>query len=197
MEIVLATRNKKKVEEIKRILSGMDVNVLSLEDFPFCPEVHEDAETFEGNAIKKALLIARCTGKIAVADDSGLEVYALNGAPGVRSARYAGEIADDLSNIKKLLKEMEGVEDENRGARFVCCIAIAFPDGLIETFWGYVQGRIIREQKGERGFGYDPIFIPEGYDETFAEMSPELKDAISHRGKALKGLKEYLAKLSI
>jgi len=172
----------------------MDINILSIDDFPFCPEVQEDAETFEGNAVKKALAIARCTNKIAVADDSGLEAYALNGAPGVRSARYAGENADDASNVRKLLKEMESAADDHRGARFVCCIALAYPDGRTETFFGFVHGKVGREQRGKMGFGYDPIFIPEGYDATFAEMSPEQKDAISHRGKALARLKEYLFK---
>lgn len=192
MDIVLATRNKKKVEEMSRILSGLDINILTLDDFPFCPEVEEDADTFEGNAVKKALAIAKCTKKIAVADDSGLEVYALNGAPGVISARYAGENADDIANIEKLLREMKDIPDEKRGACFVCCIAIAYPDGNTKTFFGFAEGRIGREPKGRMGFGYDPVFYPSGYNVTFAEMSPEQKDALSHRRKALDMLKEYL-----
>ncbi|BCB97262.1 non-canonical purine NTP pyrophosphatase [Dissulfurispira thermophila] len=195
MDIVLATRNKKKVEEIRRILEGMNINILTMDDFPTCPEVEEDADTFEGNAVKKALLVAMCTNKIAVADDSGLEVYALNGDPGVRSARYAGEGADDIANIRKLLEEMKDVPDENRGARFVCCIAVAYPDGRTETFFGFAEGRISREPKGRIGFGYDPVFYPVGYNETFAEMPPEEKDALSHRGKAISMLKEYIMKI--
>ncbi|MBI5213892.1 MAG: non-canonical purine NTP pyrophosphatase, partial [Nitrospirae bacterium] len=128
MEIVLATRNKNKVEEMARILEGMDIVILTLNDFPSCPEVEEDKDTFEGNAVKKAVAIAECTNKIAVADDSGLEVYAINGAPGVMSARYSGKNATDVTNIEKLLDEMKDVPDEERGARFVCCIALAFPD---------------------------------------------------------------------
>jgi XTP/dITP diphosphohydrolase len=198
MDIVLATRNKKKVEEMSRILGGMDVNILTMDDFPSCPEVKEDMDTFEGNAVKKALTITKCTNKIAVADDSGLEVYALKGAPGVMSARYAGENADDVTNIEKLLKEMKDMPDEQRGARFVCCIALAFPDtplvrqGGVITFFGFAEGRIGREPRGRMGFGYDPVFYPTGYNETFAEMSPEEKDALSHRGKTLEELKEYM-----
>lgn len=192
MDIVLATRNKKKVEEISRILSGIGINILTLDDFSSCPEVEEDKDTFEGNAIKKAVEIAKCTNKIAVADDSGLEVYALNGNPGVRSARYAGEKADDAANIEKLLKEMEGIPDEKRGARFVCCIALAFPDGEVVIFTGSVEGRIASRPMGRMGFGYDPVFFSMGYDRTFAEMTPEEKDGLSHRGEALKRFKEYI-----
>lgn len=195
VDIVLATRNKKKAEEMSRILSEKGINILTLDDFPSCPEVEEDAETFEGNAVKKAKSVTECSGKIAVADDSGLEVYALNGAPGVRSARYAGEDADDVSNVRKLLNEMENVPDEKRGARFVCCIALAYPDGRIEKFLGFVDGKISQEPRGRMGFGYDPVFIPEGYESTFAEMAPEEKDSISHRGRAIEGLKRYLNNL--
>ncbi len=204
MDIVLATRNKKKVEEMQRILNGMDINILTPDDFPSCPEVEEDMDTFEGNAVKKALAITKCTNKIAVADDSGLEVYVLKGAPGVMSARYAGENADDVANIEKLLREMKDTPDEQRGARFVCCIALAFPDtplapplikggqGGVITFFGLAEGSIGREPRGRMGFGYDPVFYPSGYNMTFAEMSPEEKDALSHRGKALEEFKEYM-----
>ncbi len=210
MEIVLATRNKKKAEEMGRILSGMDVMVLTLDDFTGCAEVIEDRDTFEGNAIKKAVSAAECTNRIAVADDSGLEVLALNGAPGVLSARYAGNDADDAANIKKLLKEMEVVSTEKRVARFVCCIAIAFPvslpipaltvskgegsDANVVTFFGFVEGRIGKEEAGKMGFGYDPVFYPSGYERSFAEMTPDEKDAVSHRGKALKKFKDYVGK---
>jgi XTP/dITP diphosphohydrolase len=129
----------------------------------------------------------------AVADDSGLEVEALNGAPGIFSARYAGEGADDIANIRKLLREMKDIPPEKRGARFVCCIAMAYR-GDVKTFHGYVKGRIGTEPRGENGFGYDPVFYPEGYNKTFAEMTDEEKNAISHRARALREFQEYLRK---
>lgn len=197
MDIVLATKNKKKIEEIKRIITeGTMISILTLEDFLGCPEVEEDGATFEANAIKKAVAVAKCTGKPALADDSGLEVYALNGAPGVLSARYGGEDADDRKNIEKLLYEMRSVAGEKRGARFVCCIALAFPDGSARAFFGHVKGRIGIEPRGFNGFGYDPIFYPERHSRTFAEMSDKEKDALSHRGKALRKVQRYLRKIS-
>ncbi|MGD0282837.1 MAG: RdgB/HAM1 family non-canonical purine NTP pyrophosphatase [Dissulfurispiraceae bacterium] len=190
MEIVLATRNRKKVEEISRIFKG--ILLLTLDDFPSCPEVEEDADTFEGNAVKKALTIARCTGRAAIADDSGLEVYALNYAPGVLSARYAGPDADDRANNEKLLGEMKQLPDEKRGGRFVCCIAFALPDGTVRTFTGFAEGTIGNRITGGSGFGYDPLFYPKGYSKTFAEMLPEEKDSLSHRKMALSQLKSFL-----
>jgi XTP/dITP diphosphohydrolase len=192
MELVVATRNKKKIEEIKRLLAEMPVKILTIEDFPECPEVEEDGKTFEENAVKKALSISRYTGKPSLADDSGLEVYALNGAPGVLSSRYAGPDSDDKKNIEKLLKEMDYLREKDRSARFVCCLALAFPDGNVRTFFGYVEGTIGKEPKGSSGFGYDPVFYPEGQSMTFAEMSPEDKDIMSHRGKALREFLNYL-----
>ena len=199
MNIVLATRNKKKVEEIKRIVKDMPVTIYTLNDFPDCPEVEEDGKTFEENAIKKAMAVSKHTNMPALADDSGLEVYALDGEPGVLSARYAGEGADDRKNFEKLLNEMRSVPDGKRGARFACCIALAFPagdlvlrDGKAETFTGYSEGSIGREPKGSNGFGYDPVFYPAGCKRTFAEMDDEEKDSLSHRGAALKKLHEYL-----
>jgi XTP/dITP diphosphohydrolase len=195
MNIVLATRNKKKIEEIRKIMgeviSGEGINILTPDDFPLCAEVEEDGNTFEANAVKKALHISECTGMISIADDSGLEVDALNGAPGVYSARYAGESADDQSNCMKLLREMKGVPPDGRRARFVCCIAIA-AKGKVRTFSCSVEGTIGTELRGEKGFGYDPLFCPSGYDRTFAEMDEDEKNALSHRGKALKGLQEYI-----
>ncbi|HYA26841.1 MAG TPA: non-canonical purine NTP pyrophosphatase, partial [Thermodesulfovibrionales bacterium] len=141
LELVIATRNRRKIEEIKRILEGLQVTLYSIDDFPGCPEVEEDADTFEGNAAKKATAVARYAGKLAMADDSGLEVDALNGAPGVWSARYAGADSDDRKNMEKLLSELRDVEEEKRYARFVCVIALAFPDGRSETFCGFAQGR--------------------------------------------------------
>lgn len=197
MEIVIATRNKKKVEEFKRILSDINIKLLSMDDFPSCPEVIEDGTTFEENAVKKALSVAKFSNKISVSDDSGLEVYALKGAPGIRSARYAGDKANDLSNIEKLLTEMKDIPDDKRGARFVCCIAVAYPDGKVEIFNGITEGYIGWKLKGEMGFGYDPIFYPVGYNRTFAEMLPEEKDALSHRGKALRKFKKYIKNILI
>ena len=190
MDIVLATRNRKKVEEMRRITEGMDISILTLDDFPECPEVDEDGTTFEENAVKKALAVARHTGKPALADDSGLEVYALNGAPGTRSARYAGEDADDTRNVEKLLHEMRLAV--NRKARFVCCLAFAIPGGKVNVFRGYAQGSIGTKPEGMRGFGYDPVFYPDGFDKTFAEMSDKEKDSLSHRGKALQEFQRYL-----
>jgi XTP/dITP diphosphohydrolase len=194
MEIVLATRNKKKIEEIKRITADLPITVLSLADFPQCPETVEDRDTFQGNALKKAEDVCRCTGKAALADDSGLEVDALNGAPGVYSARYSGGTGEgqDIRNNEKLLDELKNVPDDRRQARFVCCIALAFPDGTYSTFFGYAEGCINHEPKGKTGFGYDPVFIPEGHKRTFAEMTAEEKDLISHRGKALVKMNEFL-----
>ena len=172
MDIVLATRNRKKVEEIKKIIkqgtaeSGPVLNIFTLDDFPECKEIEEDGETFEANAIKKAVYISRCTGMTAIADDSGLEVDALNRAPGVLSARYAGKSADDSANLGKLLKEMIDIPYDRRNARFVCCIVVAFPHGDVKTFFGYVKGKIGTEPKGKNGFGYDPVFYPEGNDRT-------------------------------
>ena len=193
MDIVLATKNRKKIEEIKKICSVMGTasRIYTLDDFPSYEDVVEDGDTFEANAVKKAAYISKCTGMTAVADDSGLEVDALNGEPGVFSARYAGESSDDRANLEKLLKEMENVSPGKRKARFVCCIAMASQDG-VETFLGYVEGRIGEEPRGENGFGYDPVFYPEGHDSTFAEMNDDEKNALSHRGEALRKLQKYL-----
>ncbi|MEK6673867.1 MAG: XTP/dITP diphosphatase [Nitrospirota bacterium] len=195
MELVIATRNRKKNEEMKRILEGLPVSFYTLDDFPDCPEVIEDADTFKGNAAKKAFAVSGYTKKPAISDDSGLEVYALNGAPGVFSARYAGEGADDVNNLEKLLSEMRDITKGKRGARFVCCIALAFPDGKAAAFEGYVEGSIGRDPKGSNGFGYDPVFYPKGYNKTFAEMTAQEKDSLSHRAMALKAFREYIVRL--
>jgi XTP/dITP diphosphohydrolase len=190
MEIVLATRNKKKIEEIIRITEDLGIIVLTLNDFPGCPDVEENGMTFEENAIKKAITVVNYTGTPALADDSGIEAYALNGEPGILSARYAGEGADDTKNVQKLLRDLYGVT--RRGARFVCCIALAFPGGQVKSFFGYSEGTIGTELRGENGFGYDPVFYPQGYVRTFAEMSDREKDSLSHRGRALQELRRYL-----
>ena len=194
MEIVLATRNKKKIEEIRRIIAELPITILSLDNFPDCPETVEDRDTFEGNAVKKAVEVCQCTGKPALADDSGLEVDALNGSPGVYSARYAGGPGggNDVRNYEKLLAELKDVPDDKRGAQFVCCMALAFPDGTVKTFLGYAKGCISHEPKGKTGFGYDPVFLPKSCKRTFAEMTGEEKDKLSHRGKALEKLSEFL-----
>jgi XTP/dITP diphosphohydrolase len=198
MNIILASRNKKKIRELKKIIEegivsqeDRTVNILTPDDFLQCEEVEEDGKTFEANAIKKALYISKCSGLTAIADDSGIEVDALDGAPGVYSARYAGENSDDMANNRKLLEKMKDIPDEKRTARFACCIALA-RDEEVRTFMGFVEGKIGRENRGENGFGYDPIFYPEGHDRTFAEMTDDEKHSMSHRGRALKKLQEYL-----
>lgn len=192
VELVIATRNPKKVEEIRRILAGAAFSLLTLDGFPGCPEVEEGGESFEANALRKAVAVARYTGKAALADDSGIEVDALGGTPGVLSARYAGEGADDQKNLQKLLDELASVPAERRTGRYVCWLALAFPDGRSATFAGTVEGRIGTEPRGSRGFGYDPVFYPEGEARTFGEMTDAEKDAISHRGRALRALVRHI-----
>ncbi|MHB8174828.1 MAG: XTP/dITP diphosphatase [Nitrospirota bacterium] len=197
MELVVATTNKGKLREIQAMLKGTRVRVLSLEDFPDCPEVVEDKETFRENALKKARAVARYTGKLALADDSGLAVDALDGAPGVYSARFSGPGADDLKNNKKLLRLMKDVPDERRGARFVCVMALAGPKGAgikERTVRGVVRGRRRREMRGPGGFGYDPLFYYSPKKMTFAEMGPEEKNKVSHRARALMKIKALFNK---
>ncbi len=190
---MLATTNRKKAEEMKRMFAGYDISFITLHSFPGCPEVVEDGKTFRANALKKARAVSKFTGLPTVADDSGLEVAALGGAPGVFSARYAGERASDSENVKKLLRDMRPLADNKlREARFVCCIAFATPEGKHRTFTGYVKGIIGKGQKGFNGFGYDPVFYPEGHNKTFAEMTDQEKDQLSHRGRAMKKLYRYL-----
>ena len=198
MKIVLASRNKKKIRELKKIIEdgtvfdeNETINILTPDDFPECEEVEEDGDTFEANAIKKAVYIAKTTGLPAVADDSGIAVDALDGAPGVYSARYAGEACDDTANNTKLIDELKSVPEEKRTARFVCCIALAHGDD-VRTFMGTVEGRIGHENKGDNGFGYDPLFYPEGHDRTFAQMNDDEKNSMSHRGRALGELQKYI-----
>ena len=181
--IVLATRNKGKISEIETLLSSFDIEIKSLEDFGPIPEVAEDGETFEDNAYKKAHFAAKVLGFPALADDSGLMVDALGGMPGVRSARYAGENATDRDRNLKLLNAMEGVED--RKAVFKCVISIAVPRGPALVYEGTCEGVLALEISGEKGFGYDPLFYYPSLKKTFAQMSPEEKNRVSHRGKAL------------
>ena len=189
MKIFLATGNKHKIKEIEKIFKMDNVEILSINDGIEIPEVEEDGTTFEENSKKKALEIAKFTNMITIADDSGLCVDALGGAPGVYSARYAGEHGNDLDNNKKLVKELQGVE--NRKARFVCVITLAKPTGQTYSFRGEVEGDIIDVPQGTEGFGYDPHFFMKEYGKTLAEI-PEIKNKISHRARALEKLKENL-----
>lgn len=186
--LVLATRNAHKVGELQAILTaaGLEVDLLGLPDG--APDVVEDGLTFAENALKKARSAAAATGLPSVADDSGLCVDALNGMPGVFSARWSGAQADDASNLRLVLEQVSDVPDEHRGASFVCAAALALPTGAERVVEGRVTGRIIREPRGTGGFGYDPIFLPDGHDRTTAEMSPQEKHAISHRGNAFRAL---------
>jgi len=191
--IVLATRNKHKVSEFREMLRGYDVDLRSLDDFGPIPEPVEDGETFDDNAYKKALHTAKVLGIPAIADDSGLSVNALDGRPGVYSARYAGPGASDGDNCRKLLQEMEAVED--RRASFHCVISIAVPSGPALTYEGSCDGEILREKRGESGFGYDPLFYFPSFGKTFAELSMAEKNSVSHRGKALAEFRQELPKV--
>lgn len=187
-DIVFATNNRHKLEEVRAIV-GHVFNVLSLADIGCNEDIAETAQTFEGNALIKARYVHEKYGYDCFADDSGLEVQALDNAPGVFSARYAGEPSDSQKNVAKLLREMEGIE--NRKARFRTCIVLIY-GGKESMFEGSIQGTIIKSQRGHNGFGYDPLFVPIGYDVTFAEMPAEEKNKISHRAIATKKLIEYL-----
>jgi XTP/dITP diphosphohydrolase len=193
-DLILATRNKGKVSEVQRLISHYagQINLLSISDFNL-DDVEETGTTFEENALLKAATIARQSGVPALADDSGISIDALGGAPGVYSARWSGVHGDDAANIAKVLKELEGVSDSDRGAQFVCVIALALPDGRHIMVRGEVQGTVRHEPIGDRGFGYDPIFQPYGFEITTAQMDPELKDSISHRGKALREIAPKIA----
>ena len=192
VELVIGSRNRGKILEIGHLLQGMVDTVLSLDDFPPFPEIIEDGDTFEANALKKGREVAAATGKPALADDSGLLVDALGGMPGVRSARFAGEGASDDSNNRKLLLDLRGVPAEQRTARFVSVVALCCPDGECRTFSGEVKGIILDAPTGSCGFGYDPLFFMPEMGRTLAEIPVEEKNAVSHRGKALRQLEAYL-----
>lgn len=185
-QLVLATRNPHKVREISELLSDTGLTVLSFRDLPDLPEVEEDGETLEQNAVKKAATIAAVTGLPSLADDTGLEVDALDGAPGVVSARYAGAGATYHDNNRKLLSALAGVPLSRRGASFRCVVALAVPGEPIRSVEGRTGGVILEEPRGQAGFGYDPLFLPDGHDRTYAEMGPSEKNAVSHRGKAVR-----------
>ena len=191
--LVLATRNQGKIREFKSLTAGFDVEIKGLHDFGPIPEVVEDGATFEDNAYKKAYFTAKVLGFPAISDDSGLLVEALEGAPGVCSARYAGEGATDRENNQKLLRAMEGVTE--RKAVFQCVIAIAVPRGPALIYKGRCEGEIALEGKGEDGFGYDPLFYYPPLKRTFAQMTPKEKNSVSHRGRALAALEKEFDKV--
>ncbi len=193
--IVLATRNQGKVREFKELVKGFPVKILSLSDFGPIPEVVEDGKTFEENAYKKASFTAKVLGLPAISDDSGLVVEALDGAPGVYSARYSGENATDRENAAKVLKEMKG--KKNRRAAFECVLSIAVPSGPALTYEGRCEGEILEEPRGENGFGYDPIFYYPAFNKTFAEITMEEKSSVSHRGRAFAELAGEFDKVMI
>lgn len=192
-EIVIATRNIDKKKEIEKILSGLSIKVLSLFDFPNIPEIKERGSTFEENAITKALTCARKTGKLSLADDSGLEVHYLEGKPGVRSARFAGNKVTYGDNNEKLLRLLKDMPPHKRRAEFICCIALADKNGIIKVVKGTCSGKIADGIRGNYGFGYDPLFIPRGYTRTFAELGEKIKNRISHRSRALRKVKKTIA----
>ncbi len=183
--LILATENEHKVREIRRLLSDVQIDISHLGELDERPELTETGETFAENALEKALTCARATGELSVADDSGLVVDALGGAPGVHSARYAGVGATQSDLIEKLLHEMEDVPDERRSARFVCVLSLALPEGEVQRWEGRVEGMITREPRGSGGFGYDPVFLYPPAGKTLAELTEDEKNAVSHRGRAL------------
>lgn len=194
-KLVIASRNRGKIAEYGEMLRDLPVEILSLADFPDLPEVRETGRTFRENALIKARAAAAATGLIALADDSGLEVDYLNGAPGVYSSRYAGPEQNDEANNRKLLAALEGVPMALRGARFRCVIAIVTPEGREFLSEGVCEGRISLAPRGRAGFGYDPLFLVPSLGKTFAELGPEVKNRISHRAQALRAARDMLRRL--
>jgi XTP/dITP diphosphohydrolase len=198
MKFVLATRNSHKAEELKRILQELDLDceLLTVADFPGAPEVEETESTFEGNALLKARALAKFTGLAAIADDSGICVDALDGNPGVLSARWSGATENvDKANLDLVLEQTKDVASEKRGAQFVCAAVAVFPDGKELISIGEMAGSLLTAPIGENGFGYDPIFVPKGFEISTAQMSAAEKDAISHRGKALNQLAHQISEV--
>ncbi len=192
MKIVLATGNLDKIRELRHALDGLAIEILTRDDFPGIPETIEDGATLDANALKKARELCEATGLPAVADDTGLEVDALNGEPGVYSSRFAGPGATYADNVNLLLKRMEGVPEKARRAQFRCVIALVEPAGAEILVEGVCEGRILTEARGDEGFGYDPIFLVPSFGRTFAEMSVAEKDGISHRGRAMARMRRLL-----
>lgn len=191
-ELILGTKNKDKLREMQELLKGAKIRVRSLAEFPGCPEAVEDGRTFEANARKKARAYSLYTGKLVLADDSGLMVYALNGKPGVYSARFAGENCTYKDNNKKLLRLLSKKPGLSRRAKFVSCMALYDRGKFVACVQGECLGNIAQEARGDHGFGYDPVFIPTGLKKTFSELSSAMKNKISHRSKALKKAKKYI-----
>ncbi len=192
--VCLATGNGHKLYEVKRLFSDLPIVWKSLRDFPEIPDIVEDGSTFAENALIKARTVFEHTGILTLADDSGLEVDALGGAPGIYSARYGGEEGNSELNKEKLLRELQGVPDAERTGRFKCAAAL-INKGTEEVRIGTVEGKIISAPRGTSGFGYDPLFIPEGYEQTFAELGEEVKNEISHRAKAFKEMRKIIEKI--
>ncbi|MCI6998008.1 MAG: XTP/dITP diphosphatase [Eubacterium sp.] len=193
-KIIFATGNAGKMKEVREILKDLNVEILSMKEAGIQADVEENGKTFQENAVIKAREIMKISGEVVLADDSGLEIDYLNKEPGIYSARYMGEDTSYRIKNGNLIERLQGVPDEKRTARFVCAIAAAFPDGSVETTEGTIEGRIGYEEKGENGFGYDPIFYVPEFGCTTAELTGEQKNQISHRGKALEAMKEILRK---
>ncbi len=197
--VVLATRNDHKVVELRAILADvcdeLGLEIVGASEWPDAPEVVEDEVSFEGNARLKAVALAQHTGLPSLADDSGLAVEVLGGAPGIFSARWSGRHGDDLANLELLLAQLGDVKDEHRAAAFVCAAVLAMPSGEVRATEGRMPGRLAREPKGSNGFGYDPILVVEGDTRHSAELSPQEKNAISHRGKAFRAMAPHLREL--
>jgi XTP/dITP diphosphohydrolase len=192
MDLVLATHNLDKAKEIRAFLDGLGHRILTLEDFPSAPEVVEDGDSYEANAMKKALTISKYTGKMSVADDTGLEVDALQGQPGLFSARFAGEDVTYADNRRKLLSLMKNVPLHQRTARFRCTMVLAWPSGQTQTVEGVVEGSIAVEEQGKGGFGYDPVFYLHESGKTLAQLTFDEKNKVSHRARALEKIREIL-----
>ncbi|NJD39819.1 MAG: XTP/dITP diphosphatase [Geobacter sp.] len=195
IQLLVATRNRGKVKEIRAFLDGLVDQVLCAADLPELPETVEDGATFQDNALKKAREACQASGLPTLADDSGLVVDGLDGAPGVISARYAGEGATDDANNRKLLQELAQRPEASRKAAFICSLAFVAPDGTEQLFEGRVRGTIIGQPQGENGFGYDPLFLVDGCEQTMAELPVAEKNLISHRGQALQAFKEFLSRV--
>lgn len=192
-KIIIATKNEGKIKEFNKILSGKEFDISSLSDIRDLPEIDEDGNSFEDNAIKKSRFIFELNGRHCIADDSGLEIDYLSGAPGVKSARFGGISTPQNVKNEKIISMMKGAKKNERGAQFRCVVAFTDNNGT-KTFEGVCKGRISDKPKGSNGFGYDPIFIPEGFDKTFGELDEDVKNRISHRGKSLRNFYDWFVK---
>ncbi len=196
MKIILATKNEAKIREINRIFSDLDVEFIGMDNYPGIPKVIEDGKTYHENALKKAKAVYQDTKMPVVSEDSGLEVDALNSDPGIFSARFSGSNASDEENITKLMHLIKNIPEEKRTAQFISVFCLIH-NQKVRYFAGEVKGKIITESRGNSGFGYDPVFIPEGYNKTYAELGEDIKNRISHRANAMKKLKKYLLENAI